>query len=212
MILLPAVLLGTVPWAHRVAVAAAMVAPIPTLAVLAIVALRARKNMPRPVIGEDAAALLEARAALQAGRTLREALAGMSPEIDRLVIVGASTDVLAEAVARALGSQGHLAGAAVRLLDQAGGPAGPVIEELAAQATETMRVRRELRAAVAAPVLQGVIVGGAPLGVLVLMLASGGFGRTFMSSPAHAVVVSTGAVLTVVGVAWVAFIVKRAVP
>lgn len=212
MILLPAVLLGTAPWAHRVALAAALLAPIPTLVVLAFFALRARRDVTRPVMGEDAAALLEARAALQAGRTLREALAGMSPEIDRLVTVGASTDVLAEAVSGALGSHGHLAGAAVRLLDRAGGPAAPVIEELAAQATETMRVRRELRAAVAAPVLQGIIVGGAPLGVLVFLLASGGFGRTFASSPAHAVVVSIGAVLTVVGVAWVGFIVKRAVP
>lgn len=212
MILLPAVLLGSAPWAHRVTLAAALVAPVPTLAVLAVFAFRARKDITRPVMGEDAAALLEARAALQAGRTLREALAGISPDIDRLVAVGASTDVLAEAVSRALGSQGHLAGAAVRLLDQAGGPAAPVIEELAVQATETMRVRRELRAAVAAPVLQGVIVGGAPLGVLVFLFASGGFARTFASSPAHAVVLSAGAVLTVVGAAWVAFIVKRAVP
>ncbi|MEX2422613.1 MAG: hypothetical protein WD990_01420 [Acidimicrobiia bacterium] len=212
MILLPAVLLGTVPWTHRVAVAGALMAPIPTLAVLAVFALRARKDFARPVMGEDAAALLEVRAALQAGRTLREALAGLSPEIDRLVTVGASTDALADAVSRALGSEGHLAAAAVRLLDQAGGPAAPVIEELAAQATETMRVRRELRAAVAAPVLQGVIVGGAPLGVLVFLLASGGFGRTFASSSAHALVVSAGAVLTVVGVAWVTFIVRRAVP
>lgn len=212
MILLPAVLLGTAPWAHRLTLAAALLAPVPTLAVLAVVALRARKDITRPVMGEDAAALLEIRAALQAGRTLREALAGVSPEIDRLVTVGASTGALADAVTRALGSQGHLAGAAVRLLDQAGGPAAPVIEELAAQATETMRVRRELRAAVAAPVLQGVIVGGAPLGMLVFLLVSGGFGRTFASSSAHAVVVSAGAVLTVVGVAWVAFIVRRALP
>ena len=212
MILLPAVLLGTAPWSHRAALAAALVAPVPTLVVLVVVVIRARKDVTRPVMGEEAAALLEARAALQAGSTLREALGGISPDIDRLVTVGASTEVLAEAVSGALGSQGHLAGAAVRLLDRAGGPAGPVIEELAAQATETMRVRRELRAAVAAPVLQGVIVGGAPLSVLLYLLGSGGFGRTFASSPAHALVLSAGAVLTVVGVVWVLFIVKRAVP
>jgi Flp pilus assembly protein TadB len=212
VILLPAVLLGTAPWSHRVALAAALVAPIPALVVLVVCVLRARKDVARPVMGEDAAALLEVRAALQAGRTLREALADVSPEIARLVTVGASTDALADAVSHVLGSQGHLAGAAVRLLDRAGGPAAPVIEELAAQATETMRVRRELRAAVAAPVLQGVIVGGAPLGVLLSLLVSGGFGRTFASSPAHAVVVSAGALLTVVGAAWVVFIVKRAVP
>jgi Flp pilus assembly protein TadB len=212
MILLSAVLLGTAPWSHRAVLAAALVAPIPTLAVLVVVALRARKHVTRPVMGEEVAALLEARAALQAGRTLREALAGVSPEIDRLVAVGAPTEALAEAVSHALGTQGQLAGAAVRLLDRAGGPAGPVIEELAAQATETMRVRRELRAAVAAPVLQGVIVGGAPLSVLLFLLVSGGFGRTLGSSPAHALVVSAGAVLTVVGVVWVLFIVKRAVP
>lgn len=212
MILLPAVLLGTAPWSHRVALGAALVAPLPTLVVLSVILLRGRKDRARPAMGEEAATLLEVRAALQAGRTLREALGEVSPEIGRLVAVGASTDALAEAVAQALGSQGHLAGAAVRLLDRAGGPAAPVIEELAAQATETMRVRRELRAAVAAPVLQGVIVGGAPLGVLLSLVITGGFARTFASSTAHAVVVSVGAVLTVAGASWVVFIVKRAVP
>lgn len=212
MMIVPAVLLGETHWLHRVVVVGAFIAPLPTLVFLAAAVAKRTRRGDSAIVGEEAAALLEVLASLQSGQTLRTALAGMSPEIDRLVTVGASSEALADAVARALDEQGAVAGAAVRLLDRAGGPAAPVIEELAAQATETMRIRRELRAAVAAPVLQGVIVGGAPMAVLIFMIASGGFGKTFAASPAHAITVSVGAVMTVVGVGWVLAIVKRALP
>lgn len=212
MILLPAVLIGTAPWILRLAVAAALVSPVPTLVVVVGLVVRARRDRSPAVVGTEASALLEVRAALHAGRTLREALAGMSPELNRLVRVGASTERLAAGVVAALDDQGPMAAAAVRLLDRAGGPAAPVVEELATQATETARIRRELRAAVAAPVLQGVIVGGAPLAVLVFLVVSGGFSSTFASSAAHALTVSAGAVLTIVGAVWVVLIVRRAVP
>lgn len=211
MIALP-VLLGTAPWVHRAVVAGAVLLPLPTAVVIAVLVVRQRRPESRAVIGPEATALLSVLASLQAGRTLRTALIGMSEEIDRLVTVGASTDALASAVQRALPEQGAMASAAVRLLDQAGGPASPVISELAAQATENARVRRELRSAVAAPVLQGVIVGGAPLAVLVYLVASGGFGETFAASPAHAITVSAGAVMTVAGVGWVLAIVRRSMP
>lgn len=212
MILLPAVLVGNVPWSHRAVVAGAMVAPIPMLLILGVLGLRARRAQPVTAMGEEAAGLLGVLASLQAGHTLRSSLTGLSSEVDRLVTVGASTDLLSEGVERALGDQGRVAGAAVRLLDRAGGPAVPVFEELAAQAAETERIRRELRAAVAAPVLQGVIIGGAPLAVLLFLVVSGGFGRIFTSSPAHALTVSAGAAMTVVGVGWVFAIVRKALP
>jgi Flp pilus assembly protein TadB len=212
ILLFPALLFGSVPWSHRAVLAGALVFPIPTALGIGLFLLRHRRPSGRPVIGPEATALLEVLAALQAGRTLRTALAGMSDEIDRLVTVGASTEALASAVERALPDQGQVAAAAVRLLDHAGGPASPVVSELAAQATETARVRRELRAAVAAPVLQGVIVGGAPLAALSLMIVTGSFGQTFARSPAHAITVSAGAAMTVVGVVWVLAIVRRSMP
>jgi Flp pilus assembly protein TadB len=213
MILIPAVFMGEVAWPHRLVLAAALVAPLPTALVLALLLVRGRPPADsRSAMGREATLLLEVLASLQAGRTLRMALAGVSDEIERLVVIGAASDELACAVRRALPEQGAAAAAAVRLLDQAGGPAAAVIQELATQATETERIRRELRSAVAAPVLQGVIVGGAPLAVLAYLVSSGGFVETFSASPAHALTVSTGAVMTVIGVAWVATIVRRAMP
>jgi Flp pilus assembly protein TadB len=212
MIVLPVLLVPGVPWLHRALLAGALLAPIPTALVVGLVVTRLYRRQERPVVGQEASALLAVVAALQAGRTLRVALAGLSPELDRLIAVGAATDAIAEAVERSLPEQGAMAAAAVRLLDLAGGAASPVMEELVAQAAETSRVRRELRAAVAAPVLQGVIVGGAPLAALVIMIVGGGFAETFATSAAHAVTVSVGAVVTVVGVCWVVAIVRRSMP
>lgn len=212
MILLPAVLLGDAPLLHRALVAGALYAPIPTVVVVGLLLTRVRRRKVRPVLGVDAAALLGVLASLQAGATLRSGLASLSPEVDRLVAVGSSTAALADAVARALPEQGSVAAAAVRMLDRAGGPAAPVLEELAAQASETMRIRREVRAAVAAPVLQGAIVGGAPLVVLISLVVTGGFARNLAASAAHAVTVTAGALMTVLGVAWVVAIVRKAMP
>ncbi|HVR32734.1 MAG TPA: hypothetical protein VMS74_08490 [Acidimicrobiia bacterium] len=212
MILLPAVLLGNAPLVQRALVAGALFAPIPTIVVVGLLLTRARRRRVRPVLGVDGAALLGVLASLQAGATLRSGLASLSSEVDRLVAVGASTAALADAVDRALPEQGSVAAAAVRLLDRAGGPAVPVLEELAAQAAETMRIRREVRAAVAAPVLQGAIVGGAPLVVLISLVVTGGFARNLATSAAHAVTVTAGAVMTVLGVGWVVAIVRKAMP
>jgi Flp pilus assembly protein TadB len=213
MILIPALFVGEAPWMHRLVLAGALVVPLPTAFVLAALLLRDRPPADaRSAMGQEASVLLEVLASLQAGRTLRTALAGMSYETERCVVIGASSDDVARAVRRALPEQGVVAAAAVRLLDQAGGPAAAVIQELATQATETERIRRELRSAVAAPVLQGVIVGGAPLLVLAHLVVSGGFGETFSTSPAHAVTVSAGAVMTVIGVGWVGAIVRRSMP
>lgn len=212
MILVSAVLVGSAPWAHRVVVAGALVAPVPTALALLWFGVRARRHEERPALGAEALALLDVLAGLKAGRTLRSSLAGLSGQTGRLVAVGAPTEALAASVASALPTHGPMAAAAVRLLDEAGGPAIPVMEELATQAAEMDRVRRELRSAVAAPVLQGVLVGGAPLAVLVWLVVSGGFARAVTATPAHAVVVVAGAVMTLAGAVWVAAIVRRSMP
>jgi Flp pilus assembly protein TadB len=212
VISLAALLVPGVPWSHRAVLVAALVAPLPTALLIFVLVLRRDRSADRGVVGPEAATLLEVVASLQAGRTFRTALAGMSAEVERLVEVGASTESLAGSVRRALPEQGRMAAAAVRLLDVAGGPAAPVMEELATQATETARVQRELRSAVAAPVLQGVIVGGAPLAMLFYLIFSGGFAENLAVSPAHAITVSVGAVLTVIGVCWVVVIVRGSTP
>lgn len=212
MLVMAALVLGQAPWSHRLLVAAAWLMPLPAGIVVGFLRIREMRSRQDPPMGREAAQLLEVVAALQAGQPLRSALTCLSPTVSRLVAVGADTDRLAQAVGEALGEHGDEASAAVRLLDHAGGPAVGVFSQLAAQATETVRIRREVRAAVAAPVLQGVVIGGAPLTTLVYLLASGEFGRTFSASPAHAVSVSVGAAMTVVGVIWVGIIVRKALP
>jgi hypothetical protein len=212
VILLPAVLIGSAPWTHRVVVAGALIAPIPTAVALAWLGIRGRRDEGKLVLGADAVALLDVLSGLMAGRTLRASLAGLSEELERLVAVGGPTEALAQAVVRALPNHGTIAAAAVRLLDEAGGPAIPVVEVLAAQAADTDRVRRELRSAVAAPLLQGILVGGAPLVVLVWLIVGGGFARALTASPAHAAVVVGGTVMTVAGSVWVTAIVRRSMP
>ena len=212
MIALGAVLLGDVPWSHRVLLAGAWLFPIPFAFAVGVLVFRNWKRNEEPPMGREAEALLGVVAALESGYPLRSALEGLSPAAARQVEVGAPTERLAVAVRQSLGEYGAAAASAVRLLDRAGGPAAAVFAQLAARAAETMRVRREVRAAVAAPILQGIVVGGMPLLALVHMVVTGRFARTFSASTAHAVSVSVGALLTVLGVCWVAWVVRKAFP
>lgn len=212
MLVMAALLLGDAPWMHRVLVAAAWLAPIPVAVVVLVLVLRAVRTRPASPMGREAALLVGVVSSLQSGQPLRPALATLSPVVSRLVATGAGTDELAAAVGSVLEEHGTEAAAAVRLLDRAGGPAAGVFAQLAAQAADVVRVRREVRAAVAAPVLQGVVVGGAPLVTLGYLVVSGRFVEMFAQSPAHAVSVTAGAAMTILGVGWVAMVVRKALP
>lgn len=212
MLVIAALLLGEVPWVHRVVLAAAWLFPIPAGVVVSFLMVRALRRREHQPMGRDAAALLDVVASLQSGSPLRTALASLSPAVDRQVTAGVSTDRLADAVAESLDEHGVETAAAVRLLDLAGGPAVGVFAQLAAQAAESVRIRREVRAAVAAPVLQGIVVGGAPLCTLLYLILSGKLGDTFALSPAHAISVTAGALMTLAGTCWVGLIVRKAIP
>ena len=212
MLVVAALVLGDVPWTHRLVVGVAWLFPIPAAAVVVSLMIRGLRRHETQPMGPEAAALLDVVASLQSGSPLRSALATLSPAVDRQVTAGAPTGRLAEAVAGSLDELAVEAAAAVRLLDRAGGPAVGVFAQLAAQAAEGVRIRREVRAAVAAPVLQGVVVGGAPVCMLLYLIISGQLGRTFGISSAHAISVSAGAVMTLTGACWVAWIVRKAIP
>lgn len=212
MLVIAALLLGEAPWAHRLVVGAAWLFPVPAAVVVVFLMIRGLRRREAQPMGVEAAALLDVVASLQSGNPLRTALASLSPAVDRQVAAGTPTEQLADAVAGSLDEHGVETAAAVRLLDRAGGPAVGVFAQLAAQAAESVRIRREVRAAVAAPVLQGVVVGGAPLGTLLYLVVSGQLGRTFALSAAHAISVTAGAVMTVAGVCWVGWIIRKAIP
>lgn len=212
MLVVTALVLGDVPLTHRLVVGAAWLFPIPAALFVVVLMIRGLRRDDSQPMGAEAAAMLDVVASLQSGNPLRTALATLSPAVDRQVAAGAPTDQLADSVAGSLDELGVETAAAVRLLDRAGGPAVGVFAQLAAQAAEGVRIRREVRAAVAAPVLQGIVVGGAPLLTLLYLVVSGQLGRTFALSSAHAISVSAGAVMTVAGAAWVGWIVRKAVP
>lgn len=212
MLVVTALVLGDAPVTHRIVVGAAWLFPIPAALFVVLLVIRGLRRDDSQPMGTEAAAMLDVVASLQSGNPLRNALATLSPAVDRQVAAGAPTDQLADAVAGSLDELGVETAAAVRLLDRAGGPAVGVFAQLAAQAAESVRIRREVRAAVAAPVLQGIVVGGAPLCTLIYLVVSGQLGRTFSLSSAHAISVSAGAVMTVAGAAWVGWIVRKAVP
>lgn len=212
MLVVTALVLGEVPWTHRLVVGASWLFPIPAALAVVFLMIRGLRRHESQPMGSEAAALLDVVASLQSGSPLRPALTTLSPAVERQVAAGAPTDHLANVVGTSLEEHGIETAAAVRLLDRAGGPAVGVFGQLAAQAAESVRIRREVRAAVAAPVLQGIVVGGAPLCTLVYLIISGQLGRTFALSSAHAISVTAGAAMTVVGAAWVAWIVRKALP
>lgn len=212
MLIVTALVLGEVPLTHRLVVGAAWLFPIPAALFVVLLMIRGLRRDDSQPMGTEAAAMLDVVASLQSGHPLRTALATLSPAVDRQVAAGAPTERLADAVAGSLEELGVETAAAVRLLDRAGGPAVGVFAHLAAHAAESVRIRREVRAAVAAPVLQGVVVGGAPLCALLYLVVSGQLGTTFALSSAHAISVSAGAAMTVAGAAWVGWIVRKAIP
>lgn len=196
----------------RLLLVGSFVAPIPTA--VAVSLLVARSWTHHGPDGSDAATalLLDVAAGLRSGRTLRECVSSVHVDVARLVAIGADPEPIGAALARRVPRHGDMVSAAFEILDTAGGPAASVFEELAVQTAEDERVRREVRAAVAAPVLQGVILGGAPVVVVIQMVASGRMGDVIARSSAHAISVAAGVVLTAVGVVWVWRIVRKALP
>lgn len=188
---------------------AALVAPLPTALVVAVLAVRAARR--GDVTDTDTNHLTEIASGLRSGRTLRDCVAAVDPEVARLVEVGAGSHAVAAALGHVIPRRSDAIAAAFVMLDESGGPAAEVFEELAVQSSEEARVRRELRAAVAAPMLQGVVLAGIPVVILLHMLVAGRVGAVVSRSSVHAASVGLGALFTVLGVVWVWWILRRAV-
>ena len=172
--------------------------------------------MDRVRIGRDAdrreLELLDIAAQLRAGRTLREVMSGdtAAPAAARLALAGRPMSLVVEA--RWGGDQqlGPLLGPALTMVSNHGGPAAPVFESAAGMLLDDAVVRREVRMASAGPLAQGLLVGGVPMVALAGSLLSGSFAERVEAGGVGAAVSIGGAGLSILGVATIALLTRRA--
>ncbi len=152
---------------------------------------------------------------LNAGQSLRMAVAASAsnehmPAARRLALSGAPIADVARAVAVETSPDPSLVEAVFQVAGVTGATSAAVFEELASQALSLDDLRREQQAAAAPVILQGVIVGGVPLLVLLSMFVSGSLGRTLESGGLSAMLVAAGAAFVAGGIAVVGVVIKRA--
>lgn len=204
-------LVAGVPWPMVVAVAAAWAMPWPALAVTAFmvsVALRRRPGSP----DGDAEVMVGIAGELRAGQSLRgaivaaaggESLAG----VRRLALAGMPMPEVAELMANRLGGDGWMTRAVLTVADRTGGSTAAAFEQLAADALARRQLERERRAATAPAVLEALLVGGVPLGLVLARLVRG---ELFGLGGVESTVAATGAAMVTGGSALVAWMVWRA--
>jgi Flp pilus assembly protein TadB len=174
--------------------------PVVFLVVAAAWSIAARRVLSRRTGPEEEASFLRALAAeLASGTSLRKALpeaASRAPELDlksavRRAAVGLPAEKIGEALGSALRVNGRTTAAAFRLADVTGGRINPMMLTLAGRADEVGRLARERHALTAQVRASAWLVGGAPVGLLVVMgllgvgpdlSGLGGIGRALMLS------------------------------
>lgn len=182
----------------------------------AVVAHRRRRRL-RPGPGDEAAFLAGLAAELEAGASLRAAVASAAtraPALDlsracRLAEAGLPAPRVGEALRAALPVNGRLAAAAFRLAAEGGGRVAALFHTLAARAGEVGRLEREGRALTAQARASAWVVGGAPLALLVMLAVTGRTGP-LLADPLGRGVLALGLGLETAGAAAVWLMVRGA--
>lgn len=170
-----------------VAVAALAAASPPTAALLAgpaVIAWWFRRKKGRTAAVDEAAFCAALSAELQAGASLRHALAAAAerdptPELAvpaREAMAGVSAPEIASHLQRALPINGRHAALAFRLAADTGAGTAAVFTHLATRATQAAESRRERDALIAQAKLSAFVVGGAPIAIAVFLVATGRIG------------------------------------
>ena len=213
------------------ALALAAGAPLPVLGVAALAlwrplwllvaaalwafVVRRRRRSGRPGPADEAGFLLGLAAELDAGASLRAAVAAASsraPALElgracRLAEAGLPAGDVGEALQAALPVNGRLAAAAFGLAAATGGRVASHFHTLAARAAEVGRLSRERRALTAQARASAWVVGGLPVALLSLLAATGRVGP-LLSHPAGVMVLAVGLALEAAGVAAVWLMVR----
>lgn len=170
-----------VPWPAAAATALAVFHPAWFLVGAAAWAAVHWKRRAGPTADDESAFLRGLAAELAAGASLRRgvtAAAARAPVLDlddavRLCEAGFSVDAIGRSVGAALPVNGVAAAATFRLAATTGGAIGPVVAALASRAEAMGRLARERSALTAQARLSAWIVGGAPIGLVLLGLVTG---------------------------------------
>lgn len=174
-----------VPWPAAVATALAVFHPAWFLVGAAVWAGVHWRRRAGPTAGDEAAFLRGLAAELAAGASLRRgvtAAAARAPGLDlqaavRLCQTGCPVEEIGRSIGSSLPINGVTAAATFRLAANTGGAIGPVVAALASRAEAMGRLSRERSALTAQARLSAWIVGGAPIGLVLLGLVTGrGFG------------------------------------
>lgn len=213
-----ALVAGDVPWPVVALVGLALVRPWWAAAVL--VALLAARLVDRPQHDDDpeAVLLLALAAELRAGAGWRSALGAAADRVGAealpLARARARAGAPAAAVAAALRSElphsGRAAAAALRLVATSGGPAADVFATLAAQAAARSAERRDRAAITAQARLSAALVGGAPVLLVGLLVATGRSGGLAGAGAAGAGLLAVGFALQALGIAVVVAMLRGA--
>ncbi len=173
---------------------------------------------PRPETSDEVALLNGLAAELRAGASLRMALvagAGRAPhlDLDRAVRAAAAGQPMSDVAAElepALPSNGRLFAAAFRLTATSGGRAASVFEELALRAAEAGELSRERRALTAQARLSTLVVGGAPVAMVVVLLITGKAQALLAAGPVGHTMAAIGVGLELAGLAVVGIVLRNA--
>jgi tight adherence protein B len=201
------------------AIALALIRPVWFLVAAAVWAVVARQRRAASGPDEEAAFLRGLAAELSAGSGLRAgvvAASGRAPGLDlaratRLCSSGRPAAEVGVALGEALPVNRSAIGAAFRLSSRTGGPIAPLIETLAARAEAMGRLERERRASTAQARLSAWVVGGLPIGLIVLALVTGAGPGAGDLGPVGVSLVGIGLGLIGVGSVVVAFMARRVV-
>ncbi len=207
------------PVAAVAALALALGRPMWAAAAVAVAVLAGAVRRPAArTIDLEARFLLALAAELRTGAAWRSALVAAAARVPGLSLgaaaararAGRPADQVGAALRRGLPDLGRPAAAALGLVATAGAPAAAVFGTLAGQAAERAAERRDRAAATAQARLSAALVGGAPVVLAALLLASGRAGPALAAGPAGAVLLGLGAALLLAGGAAVLLLLRAA--
>jgi len=207
-----------VPWIVVAAIALAVFHPVWFLLGAVVWAAVHRKSRVGATADDESAFLRGLAAELAAGASLRRgvtAAAARAPALDldaavRLCEAGFPVDEIGRSIGAALPVNGVATAATFRLAAGTGGAVGPVVAALASRAEAMGRLARDRSALTAQARMSAWIVGGAPIGLVLIGLLTGhGLGADEFGR-GGAVLIGTGLALIVSGSLVVWAMVRRA--
>lgn len=220
-LLLAAGLVVGAPW--WAVVTGAVVTLQPTLGLVAVggavaLALYRRFDQRRSGSGGETVFCNAMAAELKAGASLRIALSAAAARVPELglaaagrrAVAGQPAPAVAEELARALPRNGRLAGAAFALAAETGARAADVFETLAQHAAGVDELARERSTLTAQARLSAMVVGGAPVLLLIALVATGRGQTMLAAGPVGWAIALVGVGLEITGLGAVALMLWRA--